>query len=59
MDIVLAFFKEFINMGAAVMLPVVIFVLGLFFRMKPAQALRAGLLVGIGFQGVVLTINFC
>lgn len=24
MDIVLAFFKEFINMGAAVMLPVVI-----------------------------------
>lgn len=30
MDIVLAFSKEFINMGAAVMLPVVIFVLGLF-----------------------------
>ena len=58
MDIALPFFKEFVNLGAAVMLPVVIFILGLFFRMKPSQALRAGLLVGIGFQGVVLTINF-
>ncbi len=58
MDIVLSFFKEFINLGAAVMLPVVITILGLFFRMKFTQAIRAGLLVGIGFQGVVLTINF-
>lgn len=58
MDIALSFFKEFINLGASVMLPVVIALLGLFFRMKPTQAVRAGLLVGIGFQGVVLTINF-
>lgn len=58
MDIVLSFFQEFINLGAAVMLPVVIALLGLFFRMRPTQAIRAGLLVGIGFQGVVLTINF-
>lgn len=58
MDIALSFFKEFINLGASVMLPVVIALLGLFFRMKPSQAVRAGLLVGIGFQGVVLTINF-
>lgn len=58
MDIALSFFKEFINLGASVMLPVVIALLGLFFRMKPSQAVRAGLLVGIGFQGMVLTINF-
>lgn len=53
-----AFFQGFVSLGAAVLLPVVITVLGLFFRMRPAQAVRSGLLVGIGFQGIVLTINF-
>lgn len=55
---VLAFFQEVINLGAAVMLPIVIAILGIFFRMKITQAIRAGLLVGIGFQGIVLTVNF-
>lgn len=62
MDIVVStivgFFQEFMSLGATVLLPVVIAILGIFFRMKPSQAIRAGLLVGIGFQGVVLVINF-
>lgn len=39
------------------MLPVVISILGIFFRMKPGRAIKAGLLVGIGFQGLVLVVN--
>lgn len=62
MDVVISaivgFFQEFMSLGATVLLPVVIAILGIFFRMKPSQAIRAGLLVGIGFQGVVLVINF-
>ena len=58
LDILLGFFQEIIGLGAAVMLPIVIAILGIFFRMKVTQAIRAGLLVGIGFQGIVLTISF-
>ena len=57
METMLGFFQGFINLGAAVMLPVVIAILGLFFRMKIGQAIRSGLLVGIGFQGLVLVIT--
>lgn len=57
MDAVLGFFEEFINLGAAVLLPVVIFILGKFFRMKTGHAIKAGMLVGIGFQGLVLAVN--
>lgn len=57
MDALLNFFQGFINLGAAVMLPVVIAILGLFFRMKLGQAIKSGLFVGIGFQGLVLAVN--
>lgn len=57
MDFILNFFKEFISLGATVLLPVVIFILGIIFRMKPGKALKSGLLVGFGFQGLVLAVN--
>lgn len=57
LDACLAFFQGFINLGAAVMLPVVIAILGIFFRMKIGQAIKSGLLVGIGFQGLCLAVN--
>lgn len=57
MDALLSFFQGFINLGAAVMLPVVIAILGIFFRMKVGQAIKSGLLVGIGFQGLCLAVN--
>lgn len=56
-DMLLSVVQEFFNLGATVLLPFVIAVIGLFFRMKPSKAIRSGLLVGIGFQGLVLTIN--
>ncbi len=57
MEILLKFFQEFMNMGASVLLPFVIAILGIFFGMKIGRAIKAGLLVGIGFQGLVLAIN--
>lgn len=57
MDALLSFFQGFTNLGAAVMLPVVIAILGIFFRMKIGQAIKSGLLVGIGFQGLCLAVN--
>lgn len=57
MDVLLNFFQSFINMGAAVMLPVVIAILSIFFGMKAGQAIKSGLLVGIGFQGLCLAVN--
>lgn len=57
MEAILGFFQEFINLGAAVLLPVVIAVLGKFFGMKTGHAIKSGLLVGIGFQGLVLAVN--
>lgn len=57
MQIALNFFQTFVNLGAAVMLPVVIAILGLFFRMKLGQAIKSGLLVGIGFQGLCLAVG--
>ena len=58
MDMFFEFFQGIFNLGAVVMLPVVIFLLGIFFRMKIGAAIKSGLLVGIGFQGLVLVINF-
>ena len=57
MDILLSFFQGFVNLGAAVLLPVVIAILGLFFGMKPGRAVKSGLLVGIGFKGLCLAVN--
>lgn len=41
-----------LGFGPTVMLPLVLFVLALFFRIKPAKALRSSLTVGIGFVGI-------
>lgn len=46
-----------LDLGASVVLPVFIFLIGLILRVKPGQAFRAGLTVGIGFVGINLVIN--
>jgi PTS system galactitol-specific IIC component len=57
MDVLMDFFQTIIDMGATVMLPIVMTIVGMCFRMKFGDALKAGLMVGIGFQGLSLTIN--
>lgn len=45
------------NLGAVVMLPIVMTILGIIFRMKIGKSLKAGLMVGIGFSGLQLVIT--
>ncbi len=47
----------FLDLGASVFLPVVIFVLALAFGAKPGKSIRAGLMVGVGFVGIGLIIG--
>ena len=49
--------QSILNMGPSVMLPMIIFVLGLVFQVKPGKALVSGLTVGIGMIGINLVIN--
>lgn len=44
-------------MGASVMLPIIIFVLGLIMGAKPGRAFRAGVTIGIAFIGINLVIG--
>lgn len=46
--------NKIIDLGAFVMMPVILFIMGLFFRLKVKDALRAGITVGIGFKGIGL-----
>ncbi len=57
MDTILNIIQVILNVGPAVMLPVVMFILGLVFRMKIGEAIKTGLMVGIGFQGLGLAID--
>lgn len=54
--------QAFLGMGATVMLPIILFIVGICFKMKPGQAFKSGLTVGIGFVGInaiigILTAN--
>lgn len=57
MEVLLVFTQRIINMGATALLPFLIMILGLIFRMKPGAALKAGLFVGIGFSGLNLVVG--
>lgn len=57
MEMFFNFIKGILDLGAVVMLPIVIFILGAFFRMKIGAAIKSGLFVGIGFQGLVLALG--
>lgn len=46
-----------VNLGAAVVLPIIIFLLGLVLGQKPGRAFRSGVIVGVGFVGIGLIIG--
>jgi PTS system galactitol-specific IIC component len=46
-----------LGLGASVIMPIVVFLLGVIFRMKIKNAIRAGLTVGIGFIGINLVVG--
>lgn len=53
----MAIINTILDLGASVIMPIVILILGLVFRMKVKNAIRAGLTVGIGFTGINLAIG--
>lgn len=57
MDKLLFVVQYVLNMGATVILPLTIIVLGLIFKIKFSQSLRSGLTIGIGFVGIGLVVN--
>lgn len=46
--------QSFLSLGASVVMPVIILIIGLFFRMKFKSAFLSGLRVGMGFLGINL-----
>jgi len=46
-----------IDMGAAVMLPIIIAILSIIIGIKPGKAIRAGLMIGVGFVGMGLIVD--
>lgn len=57
MDTLINIMQVITGMGAAAVLPLVIFVLGLVFKMKVGNAIKAGITVGIGFIGLSLVVG--
>lgn len=44
-------------MGAAVFLPIIIFIIGLIVGLKPGKAISAGLTLGVALTGINLVIS--
>lgn len=46
-----------IDMGASVMLPIIIAILAICIGVKPGKAIRSGLMIGVGFVGLDLIVS--
>uniref|UniRef100_UPI00403F89DF PTS transporter subunit IIC n=1 Tax=Candidatus Enterococcus willemsii TaxID=1857215 RepID=UPI00403F89DF len=57
MDTLINIVQTITGMGASAILPLIITVLGLVFRMKLGDAVKAGLTVGVGFIGLTLVVG--
>lgn len=57
MDYILQFIQFFVDLGASVMLPIVITIVALVVGEKFGKALKSGISVGIGFVGIGLIID--
>jgi len=51
------FLNNILELGPTVMMPIIFFILGLCFKVKPGKAFQAGMLVGIGFTGINLIVG--
>ena len=57
MDSVINIFQWLINLGGVVFLPIIIFIIALFFRVSFSKAIMSGITVGIGIVGLGLVIG--
>ncbi len=51
-------FQGLLNLGAAVFLPIVLFIIGLIVGMKPGKAFSSALTLGVAFVGINLLISY-
>lgn len=51
------FFNSILALGPTLMMPIIFFILGICFKVKPAKAFKSGMLVGIGFTGINLIVS--
>ncbi|RHM54061.1 PTS galactitol transporter subunit IIC [Mitsuokella sp. AF33-22] len=58
MDALLSVVQYFVNLGASVMLPIVIFIVAIALGTPLGKAVKSGLSIGIGFVGIGLIVNF-
>lgn len=57
MEFLLSFVQYFVDLGAAVMLPIVIFIVAMGLGQPFGKALKSGISIGIGFIGIGLVIG--
>lgn len=57
MDVILAIFKYIIDMGASVMMPIILTIVATIMGAKFSNALRAGMTFGVGFIGLNAVIG--
>lgn len=57
MELIYDAFNALLDAGPIVLLPIIITVIGLVFRVKLIKAFRSGLTIAIGFAGIKLVIN--
>lgn len=57
MQFILDFFEVIRQLGASVMMPIIIMIMGLILRAGVGKSIRAGLTVGVGFIGLNLVIG--
>jgi len=57
MDTVQSFVQFFLDLGASVFLPIIIFIMAVAFGAKPGKAVRSALMVGVGFIGIGIVLG--
>ncbi len=57
MDALLTFIQYILDLGAAVLLPVIIFFIGLALKQGIGKSLKSGLTTGVGFVGIGLVVD--
>lgn len=57
MDIILNIVQYFVNLGASVMLPIVIFIVAICLGQSIGKAIKSGISIGIGFIGISLVLS--
>lgn len=57
MDLLLDSIQYVVDLGAAVMLPIIIFIIGLIFKQGVGKSLKSALTIGVGFIGIGLVVD--